>query len=315
MSIWYEGHLVILQAIFTSMLLAFSVQVPIRVGVFSFAGIGSYAIGGYTAAILFTKYGWSEPAAIAAAMVLAGIVGYLLALVVQRLDGLYLGMATIAFDLILGVIATNWHSVTGGATGLYDVLGNIPMPVLVGLTVIVIVLLAFTERGRLGRRITVVNRDPHLASSVGVRVSSYREAAFVISGLLGALAGALNTLITTTIGPGDIGFTLIVTVLTIIIVGGARSWLGPAIGAVIFTWLPDLLQFVSQWQAVIYGFIVAVAAVWMPGGLVGLTTNLYRRFGRRSAVPAKAAGSADIYEVTPVDKIEALVLGNEESTA
>ena len=282
---------------------------------FSFAGIGSYAIGGYTAAILFAKHGWSEPAAIAAAMVLAGIVGYLLALVVQRLDGLYLGMATIAFDLILGVIATNWHSVTGGATGLYDVLGNIPMPVLVGLTVIVIVLLAFTERGRLGRRITAVNRDPQLASSVGVRVSSYRQAAFVISGLLGALAGALNTLITTTIGPGNIGFTLIVTVLTMIIVGGARSWLGPAIGAVIFTWLPDLLQFVSQWQAVIYGFIVAVAAVWMPGGLVGLTTNLYRRFGSRSAVPAKAADPADTYEVTPVDKIEELVLGSEESTA
>jgi branched-chain amino acid transport system permease protein len=315
MSIWYAGHLVILQAIFTGMLLAFSVQVPIRTGVFSFAGIGSYAIGGYAAAILVAKHGWPETSAIAAAMVLAGVVGYLLSLVVQRLDGLYLGMATIAFDLILGVIATNWRSVTGGATGLYGVLGNVPMAVLVGLTVIVIVLLAFTERGRLGRRITAVNRDPQLASSVGVSVRSYRQAAFVVSGLLGALAGALNTLITTTIGPGDIGFTLIVTALTMIIVGGARSWLGPAIGAVIFTWLPDLLHFVSQWQAVIYGFIVAVAAVWMPGGLIGLATILYRRFGSRSAVLAKAADPADTYEVTPVDKIEELVLGSEESTA
>lgn len=315
MSIWYDGHLVLLQAIFTGMLLAFSVQVPIRTGVFSFAGIGSYAIGGYTAAILVAKHGWPEAPAVVAAMALAGLVGYLLSLIVQRLDGLYLGMATIAFDLILGVIATNWRSVTGGATGLYGVLGNVPMPVLAGLTVVVIILLAFTERGRLGRRITAVNRDPHLASSVGVRVSSYRQAAFVISGLLGALAGALNTLITTTIGPGNVGFTLIVTALTMIIVGGARSWLGPAIGAVIFTWLPDLLQFVSQWQAVIYGFIVAVAAVWMPGGLIGVATNLYRRSGGRSAVPAKAADPADAYEVTPVDKIEELVPGSEGSTA
>jgi branched-chain amino acid transport system permease protein len=79
--------------------------------------------------------------------------------------------------------------------------------------------------------------------------------------------------------------------------------------------LPDLLHFVSQWQAVIYGFIVALAAVWMPGGLVGLGTNLYRRFAGRSDVLAKAADPADTYEVTPVDKIEELVLGSEESTA
>jgi branched-chain amino acid transport system permease protein len=315
MSIWYDGHLVLLQAIFTSMLLAFSVQVPLRVGVFSFAGIGSYAIGGYAAAILFTKYHWPEAPAIVAAMVVAGAAGYLLSLVVQRLDGLYLGMATIAFDLILGVVATNWRSVTGGANGLYGVLGNVPMAVLAGVTVVVIILLACTERGKLGRRITAVNADPRLASSVGVNVRVYRQAAFVVSGLLGALAGALSTLLTTTIAPGNVGFTLIVTALTMIIVGGARSWLGPAIGAILFTWLPDLLQFVSQWQAVIYGFIVAAAAVWMPGGLVGLGTSLYRRFGRTSAIPRQAADPADPYEVTPVEKIEELLLGSEESTA
>lgn len=300
MTNWYLGHIVLLQAIFTSLIMAYSVQFPIRVGVFTFSSVGCYAIGGYTTAVLTATYDWPQYPAVAVGMIIAAVVSVALGLVLQNLDGLYLAMATIAFDLILVVVATNWQSVTGGATGMYGVLGEVSMPELIGIAVVITVLLAISERGRMGRRITAVGADPELAWSVGVSVRNYRYSAFVVSGLLGALAGGLNTLIRTTISPVDVGFPLVVTALTMIIVGGARSWLGAFIGAIVFTWLPSLLQVISTWQAVIYGVIVALAAVWLPGGIVGTVTTFYRKRTRATAPDAEGPTEA---EVRPVDSI------------
>jgi branched-chain amino acid transport system permease protein len=280
---WFSANQVLIQTIFTNILFALSIQVPLRFGVFSFAGVGSYGIGGYAAAIVVTRYGWSLFPALAAAAVAGAVVGYLLALLLQRLNGLYLGMATIAFDLIISVLATNGGSLTGGAGGMFDVLINVSTLEIVLLTAVVLVLIAMTERGRVGRKINVVREDPELAAALGIDVRLMRRIAFVASGALGAVAGGLSVALETTISPGDINFSLVVLALTMIVVGGAASWLGGVIGAVVFTWLPTLLSFVGDWKGVIYGAIVAIVAVWVPGGLVGVTTDAHRAWQRRRA--------------------------------
>lgn len=281
MSLWYNAHLILIQAIFTSTLVALSIQVPLRIGVFTFSGVGAYGIAGYTAAIMTTKHNWGASASIGLGMLVATVSCVLLGLLVGRLSGLYLGMATIAFDLILGVIVTNGGDFTGGATGLYGAINDISMTQIVGCTVVIIAVLVISERGRMGRRITAVRADPELAASVGINVRRHRLMAFAASGLIGGCAGGLDILIRTQIAPTDIGLPLVITTLTMIIVGGARSWLGAAIGATLFTWLPNLLQVISEWQAIIYGVVVALAAVWVPGGLVGAATDGYRALLRR----------------------------------
>jgi len=276
MTAWYGAHLVLVQSTFVGLLLALSVQFPLRMGVFSFAGVGSYAIGAYSAAILIIRYDTPALVAIGSSMLFAAATGYLLALLVRRLGGLYLGMATVAFDLIISVIVTNGGELTGGPTGLFGAIADFSMTQVVVITAAAVVLLALTERGRTGRRIEAVRDDPELATSMGINVRHYRQVAFVVSGLLGASAGAINTLLRSTVGPTDIGFGLVVLALTMIIVGGARSWLGALIGAVIFTWLPSVLEVVGEWQHIIYGTIVALAAIWVPGGILGLVTDTYR---------------------------------------
>ncbi|WP_432975979.1 branched-chain amino acid ABC transporter permease [Dactylosporangium sp. CA-233914] len=292
MTDWYNAHIILVQGTFTSLLLALSIQIPLRMGVFSFAGIGFYGIGAYTAAIVTIRFHWPSYLAIGAGMLLAALVGYLLGLVVRRLDGLYLGMATIAFALILAVAVNNGGSLTGGASGLYGAIASIPMYAVVIVVVVLIALIAYTERGKLGRRIEVLREDPQLAMSVGINVKRLQLLSFIASGLLGALSGGIHVLHRTTVSPEDIGFPVVVTALTMIVVGGAQSWLGAAIGAVTFTWLPSVLTIVGQWQAVIYGSIVALAAVWVPGGLVGLTTDTFRSVQakrRRGSLPAAAS--------------------------
>lgn len=292
MNQWFLSHEILIQGTLISLLLALSIQVPLRAGVFSFAGVGSYAIGAYTAAILTIRAQVAPVLAIGAGVLLAAAVGYLLALLVARLSGLYLGMATIAFALFLGVLATNGGDLTGGATGLFGALSTLTTTHVVVVTVLVVLALAASERGAFGRRVDAVREDPQLAVSLGVDVIRVRRRVFVISGALGAAAGGMNALLRTTVSPETVGFHLVVTALTMIIVGGALSWAGAAIGAVIFTWLPTVLQFVGEWQLLVYGLVVAFAAVYVPNGLLGLLQEGRRRLRRRSRrIPAGGAAA------------------------
>jgi branched-chain amino acid transport system permease protein len=280
---WYAANLVLIQSTFVNLLLALSIQVPFRAGVFSLAGIGSYGIGAYTAAIITIRLGWPAFPAIAAGTVLAAALGYLLALVVSRLDGLYLAMATIAFSLIVAVIARNGGELTGGAQGLFGAISNLQTWEVIAVCIVVAALLALSERGRMGRRITAARDDPELAMSTGVPVLTIRRLSFVVSGALGGCAGAMDALLRTTVAPGAFGFDLVVLALTMIIIGGSRSWAGAFLGAIIFTWLPSLLTAIGGWQNVVYSVLVALAAIFVPGGLLGVIQQSYRRLRRRAA--------------------------------
>lgn len=285
MNAFYYSHLVLIQATFISILTAISVQIPIRVGVFSFAGIGSYTIGAYFAAISVLR--WEVPAivAIAGGAAIAAVAGYLLALLLSRLSGLYLGMATIAFVLILGVLAVNGGEVTGGPNGLFGAISGFTTEHLIVFAVLVLGLVALSERGRLGRRIDVVRENPELALSLGISVARVRQVAFVVSGVLGACAGAMNALLRTTVTPEDVTFALVVLTLTIIIVGGSRSWAGVVLGAIVFTWLPEVLRELQSWQTVVYGVLVTLAAVWVPDGILGLLQRGWRALRSRGGAP------------------------------
>lgn len=278
---WYEQNTVLIQTTFAMLLFALSIQVPLRFGVYSFAGVGAFAIGGYTSAILLSRHDLPALVSVLAGALAAALACWALSLLVVRLDGLYLAMATVAFDLIVGVVAINGGDLTGGATGVYGVLTDVSTAHFAGVAIAACAVVAWTEHGRFGRQTDAVRENPELAASMGVRVASRRRIGFTLSGLLGGASGALLVLQRTTISPADVGFGLVVIGLTMIVVGGTASWVGALIGAVVFTWLPSLLEVVGEWQHVIYGVVVTLAAVWLPGGIVGIVRHARRRSHRR----------------------------------
>lgn len=284
MSAWYDAHIILVQATFISFLVALSIQFPMRMGVFSFAGVANYALGAYTAAIVITRSedAVSPAVALAAGVGVAVAMSIVLALIVRRLRGLYLAMATISVSLIVQVAAFNGGDLTGGASGMYGVIADITIGHVILVCVVAVLALALTERGKLGRRISTVSEDPELAASMGINVNRYRLVAFVVSAVFGALAGGLEVMLRSTISPVNVGFSLVVTALTIIIVGGYRSWIGAAVGALIVTWLPYYLQELERYQQLIYAIFVVLAAIFVPGGLLGLSDQVRRRLARRS---------------------------------
>lgn len=281
MSDWYYMNSVLIQTTLTTLLLALSIQVPLRFGVFSFAGVGAFGVGGYGAAMAMVHLEWSTWPSVAVGALAAAAVVFVLGLVVRRLTGLYMGMATIAFTLIVSVVAVNGGDATGGAGGLYGALGEITMLQIVLVVAAVVAVLVWTEARGLGRRIDTVREDPELANSLGIDVNGYRLMSFALSGLIGGLAGALTTLLRSTITPAEVNFHLVIVALTAIVVGGARSWVGALIGAVIFVWLPTWLVFVQEWEKVAYGFIVAAAAIYLPNGVLGVVKDAWHRYRTR----------------------------------
>ena len=113
---WYDANFVLVQGTIINLLLALSLQVPFRFGVFSFAGVGRLRHRWLHRRHPDPRAPGLAVVAILGAMVVGVVVCYVLGLVVARLAGLYLGMATIAFTLIVGVVAINGGLLTGGSS-------------------------------------------------------------------------------------------------------------------------------------------------------------------------------------------------------
>jgi branched-chain amino acid transport system permease protein len=237
MTAFYTGHEVLFQTTAIYAVLALSFQVVLRTGVFSFASIGFFGIGGYAGANL-VAHGVPGIAAIFIVTFGCFILGYMLALPFVRLRGLYLGMVTFAFDQIIVVAANNGGSLTGGSVGLFAVPVESTTGELFIIAAIVTVLLSQLERRGLGRSFEAIRTDENLALSMGIEVVRNRNFIFAVSASLGGLAGVMDVFNFSSFGPTGFGYSLVVAGLTMAVVGGIDSWLGAAIGAIIVVWFP-----------------------------------------------------------------------------
>ncbi|WP_068922808.1 branched-chain amino acid ABC transporter permease [Planobispora rosea] len=155
-------------------------------------------------------------------------------------------------------------------------------------------------RGRPGKAMNTI-RDHEIAAGVmGVPVARYRAGVFVLSSMYGGLAGVLIALVFQQTVPDYFGLLLALSYLAMIIIGGLGSVAGAVIGAVFVSMLPRLLTRYSdalplivqpgqegvgaaEAAQILYGLAVVVVVLFLPGGLLGLVTQLRLRTGRRIA--------------------------------
>ncbi len=291
-----------IQTMLVDALLAFSIQICLRAGVFSLGSVAFWSLGGYTAGIM-AKHG--QPTVLAFVVVIAGAaaLGAVMSVALARLHGLYLAMATVALDLVVVVLITNATSLTGGAEGLFAIPVRLGTWWVLGIVAVAAAALALTERGRPGRVVRVMRNDSDVAAALGIRVRRVERAVFVGSAVLGALSGASYALLFSTIQPSQGGFSAIVTALTIVVLGGMQTWVGALAGAVLVVGLPLWVTPISTWTGVIYGGAIIVVAMTAPDGLVGLVRDGVRlavaAVRGRPAGPSAPAVAADAETAVP----------------
>jgi len=224
-------------------------------------------IGAYTASLLTMKAEVGFPVAIAGGMAAPAIVALLIGLPTLRLSGVYLAMATLAFGEVVRIVILNTEDTTGGALGLNGIPQQTQWWHVLGAVVLVLALLARLRRSKIGRAFEAIKEDETAAGLMGINVTGHKMLAFVLGAAIAGLAGTLNAHLTFFIGPNEYGFDRGVEILTMTILGGINSLVGPVLGAVIVTLLPEVLRGLKDYRAVFNGLILVAIVLFLPKGL------------------------------------------------
>lgn len=258
------------------------------VGQLSLGHIAFFGIGAYTCSILTKNIGLPSIVTWLAAMVLAGIIGFLLAIPTLRLRGYYFAIVTMGFGEIMRIIEINWMSLTRGPLGI----SGIPKPSFFGFSInnstrfyylilaIVILYTLFINRmmsSRHGRAIIAIREDDIAAQSMGVNVFKYKSIIFVISAAVTGLVGAFYAQYTSYIDPTVFTASQSTMLIIMALLGGLGSQVGPFIGAIILTVLPEVMRFLADYRMLLYGVAMLLVMLLKPDGIMGSFNFAYMK--------------------------------------
>lgn len=278
-------------------ILGLSLYITLAAGLLSLANAAFAAIGGYTGALLTIHRHAPLLVSLIAGGLMAAVVAVPLGLPVLRLRGVYLAIATIGFGEVVRIFFVNW-SYAGGALGLR----GIPQRTHWWHIYLVLLLLLFffwrLRRSRMGYALEAIRQDEAAARTMGVNVTFYKVAAFVVGAFVAGLAGALQAHLRFLIDPSNYGFAAAVDILEYAVIGGMHVFVGPVLGAALITILPEVLRHMTSLgikpgpdRQLISGAVLLLVILFLPRGLVSLLFTRPRLPGRPRRTEPRAAGA------------------------
>ena len=242
-----------------------------------------FAIGAYVSTILVKSYGWNFWLASLAAVAAAGLLGLALAAFAVRLRGHYLAIASLGFAVITYQVLINWEKVTEGVRGIYGILppvaGTMELFYLVaGVALVVYILMDNLVRSPVGETLRAIREDEVSAASLGIDGARWKAFAFGLGAAIAGLAGCAYPGFVGTLVPDAFNIVESFTMLAMVIVGGIGTMIGPVLGAIMLTFLPELLRDFGELRLMIYGLSLTLVVLFMPGGIVQAWSVLRARF-------------------------------------
>ena len=279
----YQLHLAALICVYWILIAGLNLVVGYT-GQLSIGHVGLLAIGAYTFAILAGKMGWHPAAALVAAGALGGLCGLALGLPSLRLPGFYFAMATMAFALIVGEIVLAQVGLTGGGVGLPGPVFPAPFDTPHGFYYLVAALAMLTTwlswnvaRRMWGLGLMSIRDNPVAAQAVGVPLFRAKLTVFVFSGITAGIAGATFSSLQSYITPDTFVFELSLFFFVCIIIGGRGSIVGPFLGTVVLTALPELVAPLAKLGNFFYGLLLLVVVLAVPEGIGRMVEVLIER--------------------------------------
>lgn len=272
---------------------AYSQQIVLRAGVFSIATAGFASVGAYCAAILAKTYGVPAVVALALSLLLGAFIGWVLAVPLSRLRGIYQAIATLAFVQIVTSIMLIAEPITGGGFGINDIPKSITTWHLLAIGAVLVYFMRALKKSGVGRAFDAIQQDETVGAVLGVSIRKYHALAFMISGAIGGLYGGLESLHSYSLTPGQYSFGFAVTVLAFIVVGGRRSVIGPVIGVAFLSILPEVSRPFAEYRPMLTGLIMVLVMNFIPLGLADTLFNWLRRArgqGEQKKAAVKGAG-------------------------
>lgn len=275
----------ILAEIFAIMALSTNFLVGI-IGIFSVSqaalmGVGAYAYAGVAMA------GMPFPVALLAAVTLCALLNVVTSLPALRLSGDYFVITSFGLQFIATAVFVNWVQVTGGSTGI----AAIPAPRMLGISfeepqyfvilsslALALAALAYTllMRSSYGRVLHAVRLNELAAGAAGRNVLKMKLGVSAVSGIYAGLAGALYAIFMSYIDPSSFEIQQSIVILTMLVIGGARTLAGSLIGPLLLLAIPQVLSLVhiapellGPTRALVFGALLVVFMLWRPQGIAG----------------------------------------------
>ena len=242
-----------------------------------------FGIGAYVSTILVKTYGWNFWLASLAAVGAAGLLGLALAAFAARLRGHYLAIASLGFAVITYQVLINWEKVTEGVRGIYGILPPVGSTMalfylVAGIALAVYVLMDNLVRSPVGDTLRSIREDEISAASLGVNGAIWKAFAFGSGAAIAGLAGCFYPGFVGTLVPDAFNIIESFSMMAMVIVGGMGTMIGPVIGAIVLTFLPELLRGFGESRLMIYGLALTLVVLFMPGGIVQAWLALRSRF-------------------------------------
>ena len=254
-----------------NLLMGFAGQISL--GHAAFFGLGAYLSG-----ILTATCGFPPWPTLFLSILITGVVAYAIGIPTLKLEGHYLVMATLGFNVIVYIVMIQLDKVIGGPLGfpgiphlriggfvfnsdrrMYYLLWSISMGVLLlSLNLI---------RSRVGRAMAALSHNEVAAMCSGINTEKYKITIFVMSAMLASLGGSLYAHYITFISPGTFSIFFSLQLVTMVLVGGMGSLWGSVFGALLLTVLPELLHGVKEYNTLVYGIVLMIVLVFFPQGL------------------------------------------------
>lgn len=282
----YALHILIMISLYVILGLSLNLAVGYG-GMLSLCQAAFYGIGAYASTLMMMNAGWSFLPSFVFAVLIAGLIAYLISIPSIRLHGDFFVLATLGFQIIIFSLLYNWVALTKGPYGI----SGVPRPSLWGLKIVstpgffalslvfaavVWFIMRRLAKSPYGRTLEAVRDDELAALALGKNVTRFKRSAFCIAGGLAAVAGVLFAGYASYIDPTSFTLDESVFILCVVIIGGAGNMRGPIIGAVILVLLPELLRLVrmpdaiaANMRQVIYGLLLVLMMRFRPRGVAG----------------------------------------------
>jgi branched-chain amino acid transport system permease protein len=246
------------------------------------------ATGGYMAAICCVKFNLPPIVGVFAGLVVSLLCATVLSLVTVKLRGHYMALATLSFGLLVDTLTVGLSDWTGGPSGMtgipnfsiggYTFAGPVANYYLVwGVVLVSLIVLANAMRSDFGRTLRSIRTDQTAALALGIDVPRYKLYAFLIGAAFASIAGSLLAFDFQFLSPDMVSTQQSFLIVTMLVIGGEATLVGPVIGVVILTLLPTAFQFLANYKTLASGVLLVVAMLYFPSGLYGGFTSLVRR--------------------------------------
>ncbi|MDA8430007.1 MAG: branched-chain amino acid ABC transporter permease [Geobacteraceae bacterium] len=257
-------------------------------GQISLGHAGFFGLGAYLSGVLSTTYGWNPWQAMPLAAVVVGSLAFLIGFPILKLKGHYLAMATLGMGIIMYIVFNETIDLTGGPSGLSGIpnlsIGSLDFDsdvssyyLIWSFTLATILLTLNLANSRVGRALRAVHDSEVAARVMGVNARLLKVQIFALSAVISSLAGSLYAHTMTFISPASFGFNFSIELLTMVVIGGLGSIYGSFLGAALLTLLPEFLRAAQDYDIIIYGGLLMLMVMFMPGGLVRGVPDLFRR--------------------------------------